>query len=100
MERIIKTGELFLMTTGEYSDYEVKVLCRANTNINTRAVVDEYLADHPEQARDYGFEDFAFVNWIINETRKADEVTVWEWHFSAYNTTSRAFGLYKAGLNE
>jgi hypothetical protein len=100
MERIIKTGELFLMTTGQYSDYDVKVLCRANTNINTSAVVDEYLVDHPEEAQDYHFGEFAFINWVINETKKADEVTAWEWHFSAYDTAYRASGLHKVELDE
>ena len=48
----IPAGSLFTVSTGEYSDYDVKGVFRAVADIDPNALRDEWIAAHMDQADD------------------------------------------------
>jgi hypothetical protein len=82
--KMIKKGSLFIITSGEYSDYELVTICKALCDIDVQGAKAEYLQAYPEQGEDYKFRYGKFVTWLINEKRIAKELDYFEWHTDDY----------------
>lgn len=95
-DRIIKKGELFILTEGEYSDYQIITLCRALTDLNTANLLNEFTGEErkigPLKINPYEYwerpRDSNFPNWIMNVKKVAEEVPLTEWHYETYNEMS------------
>lgn len=61
---IIPGGSLFIMSSGAFSDYTVKALCRATRDIDADALRAEFLASNPDQRERYHFEPSAFIAFV------------------------------------
>ena len=61
---VFRPGEVFILTQGEYSSYEVLALCRVIVEFDVTALVAEWLKDHPEQLKNYHFKTDAFHAWM------------------------------------
>ena len=72
---IVKKGELLVLTTGEYSDYELITICRAKQDIDLKSLAEEYRQIRRAQDRHswWGAPD-GFTKWIIVDKNLADEV--------------------------
>ena len=84
--KVIPKGAVFTITTGEYSDYYTLTVCKALTEIDTRAMQDEYLAEHPKQNERYSLEESQVIGWMINEKQYAEEIDFFELHLGSYST--------------
>ena len=82
----IAKGALFVLTEGEYSDYQMMVVCRATEDIDPQALTREYLAAYPQQAEDYDAEFYHFAKWLTVDRQAAEEAACWEWHLGEYGT--------------
>ena len=80
---MIKKNELFIFSSGEYSDYEVFTVCRALKNIDVDKMKDEYLKLY--SLEDYGFSEYRFMNWIINVKHLVEELDFKEWFLGTFN---------------
>ena len=72
IEMKIKKGELFLLSCGTYSDYDVKCLCRALVDIDCKNLVSAFRADNPD-FKQYDSES-KVIHWMINVKKMAEEV--------------------------
>jgi hypothetical protein len=81
----IPAGSFFTVTTGEYSDYSVHGVFRALQDIDPRALSKRYLSEHPDQAKEYHFEESQFLGWLAREG-VIETVDSYEWHLSNYST--------------
>jgi hypothetical protein len=81
--RIIKRGEIVLLTSGEYSDYDVKALARATADIDVDYIKREYLSQFPDE-RDYKFRAYHFIEWLI-ERKMIDKLKYHEFYLGDDN---------------
>lgn len=81
----IKKGSMFLLTDGEYSDYEAITLCKATTDIDVMALRAEYMALYPEQNKDYSFRESQFCKWLVVDKKVCKELDYFEWHLGSYS---------------
>ena len=97
-DTIIKKGELFMFSEGNYSDYQINAVCRAKKNIDIEAAKQEYFELYPKQEEDYAFEPYRFIKWIIVDKDLAEEIIQYkEWYLGEY---SADFSLEDKGLNK
>lgn len=89
---IILKDTIFLLTRGEYSDYDAITLCKASIDIDIMALRGEYMALHPEQNYDYKFDVYQFVKWIIVDKEICQELDYQEWHLGSYATADFSIG--------
>lgn len=85
----MKAGTIFLVTTGEYSDYGVYATLRAKVDFDFDATLAQWLAAHPEDDREYGFSDDRFMSDLIL-SGVVEEVTVPRLHLSNYSTPEKS----------
>lgn len=83
---IISKGTTFLLSKGEYSNYDILTICRADADIDTDVCLGEYLKLHPEQVEGYGFRFFTFAKWLIADKKLVTELEYAEWHMGGYST--------------
>jgi len=76
---MIEKGNLFIFTSGEYSDYQVVTLCKAAEDIDMEETMKEYYALFPDE-RDNYLRNNVFINWAINTKKIAEELDYAEWH--------------------
>lgn len=62
--QIIPKGTLFIMSSGAYSAYSVRALCRATSDIDADALREEFLSGNPYQRERYNFEPAAFIAFV------------------------------------
>lgn len=92
MDKIIKKGQMFITSSGVYSDYGVTGVFKALTNINIEGFKNEYLEKYPDQKKEYEFDDDKFINWLTIIKKSAKEVPTIEWHLDDYSSPD--FSLY------
>lgn len=78
---IYKTGQLLLLSTGEYSDYDIHVVCRVLKNFDSREVSLSYNGKRD----DYDFDDDAFTHYLTSNGY-IEDVDYQEWHLGSYGT--------------
>ena len=83
IEVVIPAGSLLTVSTGEYSDYGVWGVFRALKDIDAQALRAQWLADHPDQAARYAFDDRAFFAWVCVQGI-VEAVPSAEWHLGDY----------------
>jgi hypothetical protein len=79
----IKKGTLVLLTSGEYSDYDLKAIGRATQDIDPEGLRQEWFSMHPEQADQYSAEFYAFVAWLA-KSGLIEEMPCVELHLGSY----------------
>lgn len=94
-ERIIKSGALFTVSTGEYSDYSVAGVFRALRDIRPFDLRDQWLEDHPAQRERYAFDYGAFFAWVTRQGY-CEAVESQEWHLADYSCSDE-MTLTRAG---
>lgn len=62
---VAKAGTLLLFDRGEYSDYCVIGLFKAEKDFNPYEVLEGYLVENPENRDDYGFEADRFIAFLL-----------------------------------
>lgn len=82
---IMREGDLFFSSVGEYSDYRVINVCKAIKEFNILDLKKEYLLIFPDQAREYHFQPRQFVSWLINDMALAEKLPCREFHVGNYN---------------
>ena len=72
---IVEKGELLVLTTGEYSDYELIMICRARQDIDLKSLAEEYRQIRKAQdPPSWWTAQNGFAKWIIVDKNLADEV--------------------------
>ena len=80
----IKLGQLFYLTTGEYSDYGVMGHFEALKNFNLYQESQIYLKDFPEQREPYQFDDDRFIIYLEKKGLIGD-LDISSYHLSSYS---------------
>jgi hypothetical protein len=88
---LIRKGQRVLVTTGEYSDYSIRMVAEALDDIHVFTLREEWLVLHPDQREDYHFQEEPFLAWVYATKGLLREVSVdWlEWHLGSYGCVSR-----------
>lgn len=81
---IVKKGTLIMFSDGEYSNYGVTTIVTTREDIDTQALLSEYLDAHLEQKMPYKFSDFGFIKWLIVDKKLIEEIKYTEWHLSDF----------------
>ena len=84
--KIIPKGAVFSVTAGVYSGYYTLALCKALTEIDIKAMQEEYLSERPEQNKKHRLKEREVIAWIVNEKRYAEEIDFCELHLGDYST--------------
>jgi hypothetical protein len=79
----IPKGALFTVITGEYSDYYVRGVFRAKEDIDAETLRGRWLIAHPEQRKDYNFEEDEFLAWAAS-LGLMEPLDCYEWHLADY----------------
>lgn len=61
---IIPKGALLTATSGEFSDYQIRGVFRAEKDIPIEALLAQYLADNPSEKGDYHFREAVFLGCL------------------------------------
>lgn len=85
----IPAGMVFTVTTGVYSDYFVRGVFRAKAEIDTSALMAEWLCDHPKQTQAYSFSEDEFLGWVCRKGL-IEPIDSFEWHLSDYGCAEDA----------
>ena len=95
-DTLIEAGEVFILSEGEYSNYDPIAVCRAKRDFEIDAVMQEYLDQHPKQKEDYNFQPYEFAKWLILDKDFAEDLNFREFHVGAYNTAKPELRDYEA----
>lgn len=63
---MINVGDYILITSEEYSDYGVVAFTRCVKEFDAEQIKTEYLADFPNQKKNYGCDWNKVNDWLIN----------------------------------
>lgn len=70
---IITKGSVFIISSGEYSDYEALVICEALEDINPKELQEEYYKKYPQQLnyKETEYSEFIenAVKWMVEERK-------------------------------
>jgi len=84
MREKIKKGELFLISKGDYSSYDVWALMRALKNINAKEEIERFLEKETiDEDGYYDFNQSGFILWLIQQ-KIAKELKTLELWFTSY----------------
>lgn len=65
VETYWKKDELILISSGEYSDYQIHEVAKASKDFALEAVIEAYLAEHPEQRESYSVQYTQFITFLL-----------------------------------
>lgn len=85
---ISPSGDMVVLTQGEYSDYSFLGHYRANETLVWKSQLEAYLQEHPEQREPYSADQEAFINWLINK-KLLTKIEVQEVHLGSYSSWDR-----------
>lgn len=74
-----KTGDLLLISHGEYSDYDVRAIVRVVKDLDSREVTLSY----QKEIKDDWFDDHAFLAYLVKQGC-VEDVDYQEWHTGGY----------------
>jgi len=63
----MKQGELFIITTGAYSDYGISGKFKAEKDFDFDAVLKAWLEAHPDEQKEYSFSSHKFLEHLESE---------------------------------
>src|SRR5262245_35495222 len=81
----IPKGQIFLISSVEYSDYSICGVYRALEDIDVSALKDKWAEDHPEQMERYHFKEEAFYQ-DVKAKGLMEKLDCWEWYLGSYST--------------
>lgn len=79
----VKDNTLIVISSGEYSDYQVWGLFKTKKDFTGKTWLQEYLVDYPEQQKPYAFEYSKFINYLISKDI-IEEVSCSEFYLGDY----------------
>lgn len=82
---IAKAGSLLSIDEGEYSDYGVIGFFVVLADFDPKAVLEEYLAEHQDQGRRYGFCREQFLAFAISKGLLL-EIKYSGWYMGSYSS--------------
>lgn len=85
--RNIKKDEIIILSSGEYSDYNISYLCKALEDINTEELRNEWINLHPEQTIQYSFKPYEFIDFL-KEKKLVEVIPCVEWYMGSYDNIS------------
>jgi len=83
----IPAGNVFTITMGEYSDYNVDGVYMAVVDIEPDALLKQWLSEHPEQTESYRFEHSKFLLRLLTQN-VMKLMHSFEWHITDYSSWS------------
>ena len=87
--RTLNKGEKIIITQGEYSDFGIVAFAICLKDFSPDDILREYLTIHPDQAKEYEFDETAFVRFLLIEKKVIEETSnMFEWHLGSYRNPS------------
>jgi len=76
----LKKGELFVITHGAYSDYELIVLVRAKEDLNIEQLINKFNEKYTEnkEPHTYPLNSYKLINWLVNIESCVEELELKE----------------------
>ncbi len=84
----IRKDSLFLVTLGEYDDYRVWGVYKANMDIDITALHSEYMTLYPEEGEEHRFNSEQFLEWLEYTKEACRELEYVEFYLGSYSTAS------------
>jgi hypothetical protein len=84
MNGLVLAGELLLLSYGEYSDYGIQALVRANVDFDVQTLREQYLIEFPDERKEYSFTVSKFTGWLVRKGFVQDEQHR-EFHLGEYD---------------
>ena len=82
----LKKGQNVILSEGEYSDYCILDAYEVLEDFDTKKVIEGYLVKHPEQRKDYAFNQDVFIDIMVNVLHIIKLTPYKEWHIAEYAT--------------
>ena len=76
---IIERGKIIVVTSGSYSDYNIIFVGKANMEIDTEKIEEEYRLTLPEEKRSGDIKSSEFAKWITIDKGYVEEIDYSEW---------------------
>ena len=83
---MISKGTAINFSSGEYSDYQIRVSAIALADLDLSLLKSEYLNHHPNENQIYRASFDRFINWLTNEKKVIEDFPVIEIWLGAYDT--------------
>jgi hypothetical protein len=100
----IPKGRIFIISTGEYSDYDVQTIFQAKEDLDAAELSQEYLKLFPTEAVLYSLCFTKFIHWLMNIKAVVEEIDYSEWHLGDYSTLTPEVderrGYYRKEVDE
>ena len=99
---LIKKGSIFLVTEGEYPDWQVDMLrkidmlCEAIIDIDVMALRSEYLVLYPEQSSAFLFNESQFCKWLVIDKKACKKIDYFDWQLGEYPDVDFSVDYHKA----
>lgn len=81
----MKAGTIFILTTGEYSDFGIFATLRATEDFDFDHAVEDYKRANPNEAKQYNGDQQRFLEGLIN-AQLVEEVVLPRLHLASYST--------------
>ena len=76
---MIEKGEVFILTSGMYADYDVLAVCRAEQNLDCKCLWYEYVHDRRKDDSPVYSDKGEFLPWLIQRGLvKSIDYTEWD----------------------
>lgn len=92
-EEVIKKDQIFLVSEGSYSDYQIKAVVVAKQDIDPVALYEAYKKENPIGTDKYGSRSRFFAWLLLPDTGLVEEIKCLEWNLGEY-------GLEKPTISE
>jgi len=83
-KRVIPKDSQFLISAGEYSDFQVFTVCRALEDLDVDALKEKYLSTFPKEREPYAFDYYRFLSWLLLFENLVLELDHIEWYLGSY----------------
>lgn len=86
----ITQGKLLLVSSGEYSSYNIAGVYRVLKEIDPNLMIRGWLEAHPEQKERYHFREDDFINWV-EDIGFLEKIETSEWYLTGYSSSNEMF---------
>ena len=81
----MKTGQVFIVTTGEYSDFGIFSKLRALRDFSFDDTLASWTIEHKDRIEEYSYREGDFITHLI-ESHLVEECEIQEVHLADYGT--------------
>lgn len=70
---MINKGDIIILSNGSYSDYQIRMVCRALESFDVSKLKEQFVKCHKPDNWGY-FSHSTFAHWLSNEAKLVEEI--------------------------